>query len=118
MNITDVGHLTGDNEGDASVGEDRMEKGARKEGITAWDVAQKFLKIYTDDLHEMRIDPFSVMPKATDHIPQQITMIQELEANGLTYVLEGDGVYMNTGLRVDENGRSLYGALLSEKHVE
>ena len=57
-----------------------MEKGARKEGMTAWDVAQKFLAIYQQDLATMRIDPFSVMPKATDHIAQQIAMIQELEA--------------------------------------
>src|SRR5437868_8304285 len=35
MNLTDVGHLTGDNLGDADLGEDRMEKAAAKEGKTA-----------------------------------------------------------------------------------
>src|SRR2546423_8479313 len=39
MNITDVGHLTGDNLGDADTGEDKMEKSAKKEGKTAWEVA-------------------------------------------------------------------------------
>ena len=39
MNITDVGHLTGDNEGDADTGEDRMEKAKKREGKTAWEVA-------------------------------------------------------------------------------
>ena len=45
MNITDVGHLTGDNLGNADLGEDRMEKASRREGRTAWDIAE----YYTDD---------------------------------------------------------------------
>src|SRR5574342_254512 len=40
MNITDVGHLVSD----ADTGEDKMEKSAKKEGKTAWEVA----KFYTD----------------------------------------------------------------------
>src|SRR3989339_734245 len=44
MNLTDVGHLTGDNLGDADTGEDRLEKAAKKERKTAWDIA----KFYTD----------------------------------------------------------------------
>src|SRR5687767_4712139 len=44
MNITDVGHLTGDNAGDADTGEDRLEKAARREGKTAWDVAEFYTK--------------------------------------------------------------------------
>jgi cysteinyl-tRNA synthetase len=80
MNITDVGHLTGDNEGDADHGEDRMEKGARQQGITARDVAEKFTNIYLEDLALLKIDPLDVMPRATDHIPEQIAMIEELES--------------------------------------
>ena len=90
MNITDVGHLAGDNEGDANQGEDRMEKGARAEGTTAREVAKKFTQIYMDDLAALRIDSFEVMPKATDHITEQISLIQELESKGYTYVIEGD----------------------------
>ena len=56
-----------------------MEKGARREGITARDVAQKYEQMFVDDCAWLRIDPFDVMPRATDHIPQQIAMIQELE---------------------------------------
>src|SRR4030042_3957506 len=48
MNITDVGHLTGDNLGDADLGDDRLEKAAAKEGKTAWDIA----KYYTDDFYQ------------------------------------------------------------------
>lgn len=39
MNITDVEHLTGDNIGDADLGEDRLELGAKREGKTAWEIA-------------------------------------------------------------------------------
>ncbi len=111
MNITDVWHLTGDNEGDADHGEDRMEKGARKEGITARDVAANITQIYMEDLHTLRIDPLDVMPRATDHIPEQISMIQELESKGYTYAIDGDGVYMDTSKIKD------YGKLLSAKHL-
>lgn len=112
MNVTDVGHLTGDNDGDADHGEDRMEKGARKEGITAWDVAEKYLAVYMQDLATLRIDPFTVMPKATAHIDEQIAMIQELESKGYTYVIEGDGVYMDTS-KIEN-----YDVLVGKKHME
>ena len=48
MNITDMGHLTGDNLGDADTGEDRMEKASKRENKTAWDIA----KFYTADFLE------------------------------------------------------------------
>lgn len=112
MNITDVGHLTGDNDGDADHGEDRMEKGARKEGLTARDVAQKYTALYLEDLSLLRIDPFEVMPRATDHIAQQIDMVKKLESKGYTYRIEGDGIYMDTGKVTD------YGKLIGTKHLE
>ena len=91
MNITDVGHLVSD----ADEGEDKLEKGARREGKTAWDVA----KFYTDDFMEcMRLlnilEP-TVMPRATEHIPEQIELIKKLEEKGYTYVTS-DGVYYDT----------------------
>lgn len=112
MNITDVGHLTGDNEGDADHGEDRMEKGARQQGITARDVAEKFTNIYLEDLALLKVEPFDVMPRATDHIAEQITMIQELENKWYTYSIAWDGVYMDTS-KVDG-----YGKLIGKKHME
>ena len=44
MNLTDVGHFTGDNLGDADIGEDRMEKAAKKQGKSAWDIAEFYIK--------------------------------------------------------------------------
>ena len=112
INITDVGHLTGDNAGDADHGEDRMEKGARKEGVTARDVAQKYIDVYLEDLHLLRIDPFETMPRATDHIAEQISMVKSLEEKGYTYRIEDDGIYMDTAKVTD------YGKLIGHKHIE
>jgi cysteinyl-tRNA synthetase len=112
MNITDVGHLTGDNEWDADHGEDRMEKGARQQGITARDVAKKFTGIYMEDLTLLHIDSLEYMPKATDHINEQIAMIKELEDKWYTYTIARDGVYMDTS-KVEH-----YGVLINKKHLE
>jgi len=91
MNITDVGHLTSD----ADEGEDKLEKGAKREGKTAWEVAD----LYTDDfLRGMRtlnmLKPDRLV-KATDHIAEQIELIRLLEKKGYTYLID-DGVYYDT----------------------
>lgn len=82
MNITDVGHLTDDGD----HGEDKMEKGARKDGITARDVAKKYTDIFLADARYMGVSIGTergerdiYMPRATDHIQQQIDMIVDLE---------------------------------------
>lgn len=91
MNITDVGHLTSD----ADEGEDKLEKGAKREGKTAWDVA----KFYTDNfvlgLKRLNISQPSQLPKATDHITEQIDLVKKLEDKGYTYIID-DGVYYDT----------------------
>ncbi len=92
QNITDVGHLTSDED----AGEDKMEKGARKEGITAWDVADKYIKIAEHEAYDMLglLKP-DHMPRATEYIKQQIDFVAELEKKGFTYNIE-DGVYFDT----------------------
>lgn len=92
QNITDVGHLTSDED----AGEDKMEKGARKEGITAWDVAEKYIKIAEHEAYDMLglLKP-DHMPRATEYIPQQIAFVEALEKKGYTYVID-DGVYFDT----------------------
>lgn len=100
QNITDVGHLTDD--GDA--GEDKMQKGALREGKTAWDVAQKYIDIADHEAYEQLglIRP-SRLPRATDYIPQQIVFVQELEQKGYTYTI-GDGVYFDTS-KLEDYGK-------------
>lgn len=95
MNLTDVGHLTGDNSGDADTGEDRLEKAARKEGKTAWDVASAYTEEFVEHSKLLNIQTPDVVCRATDHIPEQIAMVQKLEARGLTYRTT-DGIYFDT----------------------
>jgi cysteinyl-tRNA synthetase len=95
MNLTDVGHLTGDNEGDASQGEDRLEKAAAKTGITAWEIAKGYGEEFMEHMKMLNIRTPSIICKATDHIPEQIEMIKKLEAKGFTYRI-GDGIYFDT----------------------
>jgi len=96
MNITDVGHLTSD----ADTGEDKMEKGARRTGRTAWEIAALYTQAFTDDIAALNIEPPDVLPRATDHIPEQIEFIADLARRGYTYVTS-DGVYFDTSRQPD-----------------
>ena len=95
MNLTDVGHLTGDNEGDASQGEDRLEKASAKTGRTAWDIAESYGKEFLQHWEIYNLLKPSVVCKATEHIPEQIEMIKQLESKGYTYKI-ADGIYFDT----------------------
>jgi len=74
QNITDVGHLTSDDDN----GEDKMEKGARAEGITAWDVAAKYIDIASDEAEQLGLMKPTHLVRATDTIQQQIAFAKEL----------------------------------------
>ncbi len=91
MNITDVGHLVSD----ADTGEDKMEKGVRRTGLTAWQIAEMYTQAFQDDLRRLNIHPPSLWCRATDHLPEQIAAIQRIEANGYTY-RTSDGIYFDT----------------------
>ncbi|HEY8999131.1 MAG TPA: cysteine--tRNA ligase [Candidatus Saccharimonadales bacterium] len=91
MNITDVGHLVSD----ADDGEDKLEKGARREGKTAWDVAKFYGDYFVEGLKRLNISAPNFLPKATEHIAEQIELIKTLEEKGFTYVID-DGVYYDT----------------------
>jgi len=95
MNLTDVGHLTGDNEGDADTGEDRLEKASKKEGRTAWDIAKGYGDEFMDHLKLMNILIPNEVCKATEHIPEQIEMVKKLEEKGFAYKIT-DGIYFDT----------------------
>ena len=91
MNITDVGHLTGDRD----MGEDKLEEGARREGKTAWEIADYYTQSFQTDTERLNILPPTIWCKATDTIPEQIALIQQLEEKGFTY-RTGDGIYFDT----------------------
>ncbi|MEM7196140.1 MAG: cysteine--tRNA ligase [Pseudomonadota bacterium] len=98
MNITDVGHLTSD----ADTGEDKMEKGARRTGLTAWQIAEKYTDAFKADLQALNIQEPTIWCRATDHIAEQIADIQTIEERGLTYTTS-DGVYFDTS-KLDNYG--------------
>jgi cysteinyl-tRNA synthetase len=81
MNITDVGHLTSDED----AGEDKMEKGAKREGLTVWQIAEKYTQQFIQSLELLNIQKPDVLAKATDHIQDQIELIKKIESNGFTY---------------------------------
>ncbi len=92
MNITDVGHLVSD----ADEGEDKMLKGAKREGISMWDVAKRYTDEFMDVAQQLNFITPTFITKATDFIPEQIALIEKLEKKGFTYVIN-DGVYFDTG---------------------
>jgi cysteinyl-tRNA synthetase len=94
-----VGHLTDD----ADQGEDKIEKAAKKEKLSAWDIARKYEDIFKEYLQMLNIEPFNVMPRATEHIPEQIEMVKKLEEKGYTY-RTSDGIYMDTS-KVPDYGK-------------
>jgi len=91
MNITDVGHLVSD----ADTGEDKMEKGARRMGVSAWQIAEAYTTEFRNDLARLNILEPTIWSRATDHIPEQVDFIKCIEAAGYTYITS-DGVYFDT----------------------
>jgi len=104
MNITDVGHLVSD----ADTGEDKMEKGAKREGKTAWVIAQFYTEAFKKDLKLLNIKEPDIWIKATDTIKEQIDLIKILEKKGFTYQIT-DGIYFDT------KKLKTYGALWGKK---
>ncbi len=91
MNITDVGHLASDDDS----GEDKMEKGARKMGKTAWEVAKFFEEYFFNTMDRMLVGRPTIVCRATEHIKEQIELIQKLEQEGFIYKID-DGIYFDS----------------------
>jgi cysteinyl-tRNA synthetase len=91
MNITDVGHLVSD----ADSGEDKMEAGSRRTGMSAWEIAELYTRAFKDDLKQLNIQEPAIWCCATDHIAEQIETIRCIEEKGFTYRTE-DGIYFDT----------------------
>lgn len=91
MNITDVGHLTSN----ADTGEDKMEKGAKRDKKTAWEIANFYTKAFLKDIRRLNIKKPDILVRATDTIKEQINLIKTLEKKGFTYKIK-DGIYFDT----------------------
>jgi cysteinyl-tRNA synthetase len=90
MNITDVGHLTSD----ADEGEDKIELGARRAGKSAWEIAEFYTQAFFKDTERLNILRPHIVPRATEHIADQIALIKKLEEKGYTY-RTSDGIYFD-----------------------
>jgi len=86
MNITDIGHLSGD----ADDGEDKMVKTAKERGQSVLDIARFYTDAFFRDTGLLNIERPTVVCKATDHIDEMIELNKRLEANGHTYMAGGN----------------------------
>lgn len=98
MNITDVGHLTDD----ADAGEDKVEIRAEREGKSAWEIADFYIKAFKADFQALNIIPPTTYCRATEYIQEQIELAQILEQKGYLYRIS-DGLYFDTSLVPDYN---------------
>ena len=90
MNITDVGHMT-DEVSDA--GRDKMELAEADEGLSAGEIAEKYTNAFLEDADLVGIERADEYPRATDHIPEMIAIIEKLITNGHAYEVDGTVYY-------------------------
>lgn len=81
INITDVGHLTGDDDS----GDDKLEKGAQKQGKTVWQIAEHYTDKFFETMDALGVQRPNTIMKATDNVPAMIDLVKQLEAKGYTY---------------------------------
>lgn len=86
MNITDVGHLTGDDDD----GDDKMVKTAEEKHQSVLEVAKFYTDAFLNDIDSLNIIRPDVICKATEHIQEMIELIKKIEANGHTYMAGGN----------------------------
>ena len=86
MNITDVGHMTSDSDS----GEDKMEKGALREGKTVYEIADFYTKAFFEDFSKLNINKPAIVENASKHIDKYIEMIQKMLDDGYAYISEGN----------------------------
>ncbi len=86
MNITDVGHLTGDDD----TGEDKIVKTAQERHKSVLEVAQYYSDAFFKDSGRLNIKRPTIVCKATEHVGDMIELIKRLEAKGFTYMAGGN----------------------------
>lgn len=91
MNITDVGHLVSDED----EGEDKLQKGARREGKTAWEIAEFYAEDFLEGMAKLGMMMPEHIVRATDFISQQLDLVRILKEKGYTYQIS-DGIYFDT----------------------
>jgi len=123
-NITDVGHLTDDDVDQGDSGDDKMLKAAKKEKKTPTEIARFYENYAKETEQEMNILPAQFFPRATEHIPQMISLIETLLKKGFAYENNGNVFFDVT--KFDDYGKLSgntleklnIGSRLSEPHPD
>lgn len=117
MNITDVGHLSSDED----EGEDKLEKGAARENKSAWQVAEFFIEAFLNDAKALNIlepnaysGPHGAYARATDFIDGQVELVKLLVDKGFAYQTK-QAIYFDVS-KLSDYGK-LTGQKLSDKEV-
>ena len=108
MNITDVGHLTSDED----EGEDKIEKGAKIMGKTVWEVAEFYTRAFLNDAKALNILNPDILSKATDNVPEIIDTVEKLVEKGYGYETK-QAIYFDVAKFTDYE--NLTGQRLEEK---
>ncbi len=91
LNLTDVGHLVSDGD----EGEDKLEKGAAREGKSVWEIAQFYADDFLENYRKLELSEPEVIARATDYVEQDMRAVDKMTKNGFTYETE-DGIYYDT----------------------
>jgi len=96
VNVTDIGHLSGDGD----EGEDKMTKALKREGkpmtLSAMrEIADFYFDAFREDLKKLNIKEPEHFPFASDHIKEDVDLIEKLNKKGFTYETK-DGIYFDT----------------------
>lgn len=91
LNLTDVGHLTSDGD----EGEDKLEKGAAREGKSVYEIADMYSNDFLKNFRSLHLTEPDVIAKATDYIEADMKAVDKMTENGFTYETE-DGIYFDT----------------------
>lgn len=91
LNLTDVGHLTSDGD----EGEDKLEKGAAREGKSVFEVAEFYAEDFLKNYRALELTEPDVIAKATDYVEADMHAVDVMTKNGFTYETE-DGIYYDT----------------------
>lgn len=91
LNLTDVGHLVSDGD----EGQDKLEKGAAREGKSVYEVAEQYIDKFQSDYRALNLTEPEVWARATDYIEDDIKAVDLMTEHGFTYETT-DGVYFDT----------------------
>jgi cysteinyl-tRNA synthetase len=96
---------------DADEGEDKIGKSAREKGLDPWQIVERFSQAFFEDMETLRLQPADQFPRATEHVPDMIHLVERILENGFAYEANGS-VYFDL-MKFPDYGR-LSGNTLAE----